>query len=75
MDKIQVDRELTPENCEKKGFIWWKDSIYDPKAPKPANEEFTHITKKGWRLGEPASKELEQNGGVGIYKPLKSKNT
>lgn len=70
MVKIQVDEKLKPDNCKSFGFEWWKDAIYDPDAPKEANKEFLELIEKGWKLGESALKELKQNGGVGLYKPL-----
>lgn len=70
MIKVEVDTSLTPENCEEKGYEYWSDSIYDPEAPDEANQEFVELVKKGWKLGRMASRELEKNGGIGIYKPL-----
>ena len=70
MIKFQIDEELTPENSKEKGFEWWQDTIYDPEAPEQVNNEFIALIKKGWKLGKPASKGLEQNCGVGLYKPL-----
>lgn len=70
MKNIQVDRNLNPENCKAFSFEWHHDTIYDPNAPSEANEEFIELMNQGWKLGRSASKELEKNGGVGIYKPI-----
>lgn len=75
MNEIRVDGKLTPENCKDNGFEWWKDAIYDSEAPVEVNSEFIELINKGWKLGKSASKELEQNGGIGIYKPLKAIST
>lgn len=72
MVKIIIDENLTPENCNSKGFEWRRGSLYDPQAPELANKEFVELIKKGWKLGEPASKKLKLNGGVGLYKPTKN---
>jgi hypothetical protein len=72
MIKIVINGNLTPENCKEKGFEWQRDSIYDPEAPSEANKEFIELMIKGWKLGQPASKELKKNGGIGIYKPIKA---
>jgi hypothetical protein len=67
---LVVDYGLTPENCAAKGFVWFKDDLYDPEAPHEANSEFEELMRKGWKLGEPGNKSTIQNGGVGLYKPL-----
>lgn len=74
MSKIKVNKNLTPESCQALGFEWHHDTIYDPEAPQIANEELVELLNEEWKLGEPASKELKKNGGVGIYKPI-FKNT
>jgi hypothetical protein len=71
MDKIQVNKNLNPENCQVLGFKWQYDTIYDPEAPQEANKEFTELLNQGWELGKSASRELEKNGGVGLYKPIR----
>jgi hypothetical protein len=70
MIKIEADKNLTPENCQEKGYQWQQDTIYDPEAPKEVNKEFIELINKGWKLGRSASIELEKNNGVGLYKPL-----
>jgi len=70
MNKIQVDKNLTPESCQALGFEWHHDTIYDPEAPQKANKEFVELLNEGWKLGKSASKELEKKGGVGIYKSI-----
>lgn len=70
MNKIEVNMELNPINCEEKGYKWTGDAIYDPEAPEEANEEFVELTKQGYILGEPANTNTVQNGGVGVYKPI-----
>lgn len=69
MDKIKVDRNLNPDNCESLGFKWHQDTIYDPNATQEANDNLIEFLEQGWKLGRPASEELEKNGGVGLYKP------
>ena len=70
MNKIQVDKNLNPENCQALGFKWQYDTIYDPEAPQTANKEFIELLNQGWKLGKSASRELEKNGGIGLYKPI-----
>lgn len=70
MKHFRVDPNLTPENCRWKGYEWWADSIYDPTAPNEVNENFIEMINDGWKLGKPASINFEENGGVGVYKPL-----
>lgn len=70
MNNIQVNKNLNPENCEALGFEWQYDTIFDPQAPKVANEEFVELINQGWKLGRSGSKELEKNGGIGLYKPI-----
>jgi len=66
---IVVDYTLTPVNCEKKGYVWYKDSMYDPDAPKIVNAEFEELLRNGWKMGEPANTNSLTNNGIGIYKP------
>lgn len=75
VNNIYIDRYLNPENCREKGLEWEYDTIYDPQAPKEANEEFTELIKQGWKLGKPASRKLEKNDGVGLYKPISPTKT
>lgn len=67
--KITVDENLTPDNAKEKGFVWWRDIIYDPAAPKKANKTIADLLAKGYKLGQPANKKIKQNCGVGLYKP------
>ncbi len=70
MNDIIVDFSITPENCESRGYEWYKDSIYDPGAPSGVNAEFMTLITKGWILGEPGNRSTMQNGGIGLYKPI-----
>jgi len=65
MKNVQIDRSLNPDNCEKLGFEWQYDTIFDPQAPEKANEDFVGLINQGWKLERPGSRELEKNGGVG----------
>lgn len=68
--KTQADGPLTPETCSQVGYEWYGDTTYDPEAPAGANKEFDTLIGKGWKLGEPANKNLVQNCRVGLYKPI-----
>ncbi|MEN9327717.1 MAG: hypothetical protein RI947_525 [Candidatus Parcubacteria bacterium] len=68
-DEIYI-RKLNPENCEEKGYTWEGDTIYDEEAPEEARAEFPPLFKQGWKLGEPANRSFEQNGGYGLYRPM-----
>jgi hypothetical protein len=67
---IKVDWSLTPSNAKERGYLWYRDGIYDSEAPPEVNKDLEELISEGWKLGEPALTELKENCGVGLYKPL-----
>lgn len=67
-----IDWTLNPENCEDKGLSWITDTYYhpEPDMPDSIEHDFDELIESGYRLGEPANRNMIQNGFVGLYKPL-----
>lgn len=66
---ISIDKTLTPENAVSRGYIWWKDTIYDTEAPLEAMQDIVDMTNCGYVLGKCATPDGEQNNFVGVYIP------
>lgn len=75
MNKLEVDESLTPENCEERGYEWWKDTTLDPEEPDRDDTRLIQLIEEEWKLGKPASRGLEQHHGIGLYKPLEDSSS
>lgn len=72
MDKrqVEIDNQLTTENCEGKGYEWVGDVVYDVSAPDEVNDEVFEHLDKGYVLGLAASRGSENY--VGLYGTVKN---
>lgn len=71
LNNNSTDYSLTPENCKEKGHEWIKDIIFDPEAPEITNKDIFTFLQKGYKLGIPASRNVDNNL-VGLYQPIKN---
>lgn len=71
VEHIPVDMQLTPETAQEKGFIWTGDHIYRREYDiyQDINDDLWKCVREGCRLGQPASRSLDEDG-VGIYAPI-----
>lgn len=75
MDKLVIDYDLTPENCEGKGYAWYQDTIIDPEEPDRDDSILLGYLQRGWKIGKPASRGLERFYGYGIYEKIEKEKT
>lgn len=67
---IRIRTEVNPETAQSFGFVWWKDTIYDPEAPIGAMDDILTLLQEGYILGLPATPDGEVNNFVGLYKKI-----
>lgn len=69
IEKIEIDRTLTPENASERGLVWVQDIVVDEEAPDEAMQDIFELIKNGNVIGMPAGSNTE-NGLCGLYRKI-----
>ncbi len=70
---INIEEGLTPESAEGRGYVWWKDVIYDKEAPIETMKDILELKGSGYFFGECVTPDGQTNNYIGVYKKASMK--